>query len=75
MGQAPGQESNGGGTYCAIASLALMNRLDEIPNRELLLHWLVILYFLLFVNTNLNLFIFCYRLIVKFQVFKVEPIK
>mmetsp|Transcript_772 Transcript_772/g.1187 ORF Transcript_772/g.1187 Transcript_772/m.1187 type:complete len:345 (+) Transcript_772:28-1062(+) len=41
MGQAPGQESNGGGTYCAIASLQLMGKLDEIPDRELLLHWLM----------------------------------
>ena len=41
MGQAPGQESNGGGTYCAVASLALMGRLDDIPDRETLLQWLV----------------------------------
>ena len=47
MGQAPGQESNGGGTYCALASLSLMGRLDDIPNKEALLHWLVILPFLL----------------------------
>lgn len=30
FGQGPGQESHGGSTYCAIASLALMGRLDEI---------------------------------------------
>jgi len=41
MGQAPGQESNGGGTYCALASLSLMGRLDDIPNKEALLHWLI----------------------------------
>ena len=41
MGQAPGQESNGGGTYCALASLQLMGKMDKIPNRELLLHWLM----------------------------------
>ena len=41
MGQAPGQESNGGGTYCSVASLALMGKLDKIKNPEKLIHWLV----------------------------------
>lgn len=49
MGQAPGQESNGGGTYCAVASLALMDRLDDIPNMDLLLHWLVDIFFFCFI--------------------------
>lgn len=30
FGQGPGQESHGGSTYCAIASLALLNRLDVV---------------------------------------------
>jgi geranylgeranyl transferase type-1 subunit beta len=30
FGQGPGQESHGGSTYCAVAALALMNRLDAL---------------------------------------------
>ena len=38
--QGPGQESQGGSTYCAVASLSLANKLDTIHNPEHLLSWL-----------------------------------
>ncbi|GAM17726.1 hypothetical protein SAMD00019534_009010, partial [Acytostelium subglobosum LB1] len=38
--QVPGQEAHGGSTYCALASLALMGRLDELRNRDRLIQWL-----------------------------------
>jgi len=41
IGQAPDEESHGGSTYCALASLALMGRLDDFPNRDKLLKWLI----------------------------------
>ncbi|GKY99234.1 hypothetical protein MPSEU_000878700 [Mayamaea pseudoterrestris] len=41
----PGQEGHGGSTFCAIASLALMQRLDDVVNegnwRHELIHWCV----------------------------------
>jgi len=42
IGQGPGQESHGGSTYCAVASLWLMGRLDELDGREHLIRWLVL---------------------------------
>ncbi|KAK0570078.1 geranylgeranyl transferase type-1 subunit beta [Tilletia horrida] len=40
FGQGPGQESQGGSTYCALASLALASRLDAVPNLEQTIDWL-----------------------------------
>merc|ERR1712130_15944 len=37
----PGAEGHGGSTFCAIASLTLMNRLNEIPDMACLLKWLM----------------------------------
>jgi geranylgeranyl transferase type-1 subunit beta len=39
LGQGPGQESHGGSTYCGVAALWLMDRLDEYPDRERLVRW------------------------------------
>ncbi|KAI9503394.1 hypothetical protein GGI25_001828 [Coemansia spiralis] len=39
--QAPFQESHGGHLYCCIASLALMGRLDALPDRSRTLRWAV----------------------------------
>ncbi|KAJ2883094.1 geranylgeranyl transferase type-1 subunit beta [Coemansia aciculifera] len=39
MTQAPFQESHGGHLYCCVASLALMGRLDAIPDRQRTLKW------------------------------------
>ncbi|RKP19629.1 terpenoid cyclases/Protein prenyltransferase [Rozella allomycis CSF55] len=36
IGQGPGQESHGGSTFCAIASLYLLNRLNEIDTQKTL---------------------------------------
>jgi len=41
IGQGPGQESHGGSTYCAVASLHLMDRMEDLPNKEGLIHWCV----------------------------------
>ena len=41
FGQGPFLESHGGSTYCALASLALLGKMNDIPDRPLLLHWLV----------------------------------
>eukprot|EP00003_Mantamonas_plastica_P028739 TRINITY_DN6657_c0_g1_i4.p1 TRINITY_DN6657_c0_g1~~TRINITY_DN6657_c0_g1_i4.p1 ORF type:complete len:268 (+),score=43.44 TRINITY_DN6657_c0_g1_i4:254-1057(+) len=41
IAQGPSQEAHGGSTYCGLAALKLMNRLDELPNQDLLLRWLV----------------------------------
>jgi len=44
FGQNPGTESHGGSTYCAIASLSLLNKLDLILNNDkckLLERWAV----------------------------------
>ncbi|KAJ1962169.1 geranylgeranyl transferase type-1 subunit beta [Dipsacomyces acuminosporus] len=37
--QAPFQESHGGHLYCCVASLALMDRLDAIPDKQRTLQW------------------------------------
>ncbi|KAI8325539.1 terpenoid cyclases/Protein prenyltransferase [Martensiomyces pterosporus] len=37
--QAPFQESHGGHLYCCVASLALMGRLDAIPDKQRTLRW------------------------------------
>eukprot|EP00003_Mantamonas_plastica_P028738 TRINITY_DN6657_c0_g1_i2.p1 TRINITY_DN6657_c0_g1~~TRINITY_DN6657_c0_g1_i2.p1 ORF type:complete len:344 (+),score=66.62 TRINITY_DN6657_c0_g1_i2:31-1062(+) len=39
IAQGPSQEAHGGSTYCGLAALKLMNRLDELPNQDLLLRW------------------------------------
>ncbi|KAJ2789623.1 geranylgeranyl transferase type-1 subunit beta, partial [Coemansia linderi] len=39
MTQAPFQESHGGHLYCCVSSLALMGRLDAIPDRQRTLKW------------------------------------
>ncbi|KAJ2719137.1 hypothetical protein GGI07_005402 [Coemansia sp. Benny D115] len=39
LSQAPLHESHGGHLYCCIASLALMGRLDALPDRSRTLHW------------------------------------
>lgn len=36
----PGDESHGGATYCAIASLKLWNALDRIRDKKMLAYWL-----------------------------------
>jgi geranylgeranyl transferase type-1 subunit beta len=41
IGQGLGQESHGGSTYCAVAALVLMGRLDELPEKDALVHWCV----------------------------------
>lgn len=44
LGQGPGLESHGGSTYCGVAALALMGRLDTaltIMQREGLVGWLI----------------------------------
>lgn len=41
FGMAPGLEGHGGSTYCAVAALALMGRLDRIRDRRALLRWCV----------------------------------
>lgn len=40
FGQGPGQESQGGSTYCAISALSLADQLDTIDHPEQLLSWL-----------------------------------
>lgn len=39
FGMAPSTESHGGCSYCAVAALAMMGRLDQCPRREELLRW------------------------------------
>ena len=39
--QGPFQESHGGSTYCAVAALWLMGKLDGVPNRDGLIRWLL----------------------------------
>eukprot|EP01119_Soliformovum_irregulare_P019623 TRINITY_DN625_c0_g1_i1.p1 TRINITY_DN625_c0_g1~~TRINITY_DN625_c0_g1_i1.p1 ORF type:complete len:337 (+),score=22.79 TRINITY_DN625_c0_g1_i1:3-1013(+) len=39
IGQGPGQESHGGSTYCAVAALFLMGRLDDLPRKDDLVKW------------------------------------
>jgi len=41
IGQGPGLESHGGSTYCAIAALKLMGKLDELPRKKELIQWCV----------------------------------
>eukprot|EP01105_Mastigella_eilhardi_P020118 TRINITY_DN4774_c0_g1_i1.p1 TRINITY_DN4774_c0_g1~~TRINITY_DN4774_c0_g1_i1.p1 ORF type:complete len:354 (-),score=72.53 TRINITY_DN4774_c0_g1_i1:70-1131(-) len=41
FGQRPHQESHGGSTYCALASLALLGELHRIPRMDDLVAWLV----------------------------------
>jgi geranylgeranyl transferase type-1 subunit beta len=41
FGISPGLEGHGGATYCALSSLYFLDRLDELPRRELLVQWLV----------------------------------
>jgi len=40
-GQGVGQESHGGSTYCALASLALLNKLERVRHRKRLIQWLL----------------------------------
>ncbi|KAJ3272759.1 Geranylgeranyl transferase type-1 subunit beta [Terramyces sp. JEL0728] len=40
FGCAPENESHGGSTYCAVAALALMGKLDKVKNDNLI-HWLI----------------------------------
>jgi len=39
FGQVPGAEAHGGSTFCAIASLSLMNFLDQLDHRDELIRW------------------------------------
>jgi len=41
IAQGPHEESHGGSTFCALASLALMGKLDTLPYQNRLLRWLV----------------------------------
>ncbi|KAL4468180.1 hypothetical protein ABPG72_017161 [Tetrahymena utriculariae] len=41
FGLNPNMESHGGSTFCAIASLSILNELHQIPNQTKLIHWLV----------------------------------
>lgn len=41
FGQSPGEESHGGATYCALASLSLFNRLDSLPDPPRCVRYLV----------------------------------
>ena len=41
FGQGPLQESHGGSTYCAIASLVLMGKLHELKRRQDVVRWLI----------------------------------
>eukprot|EP01016_Furgasonia_blochmanni_P040626 TRINITY_DN5199_c0_g1_i5.p1 TRINITY_DN5199_c0_g1~~TRINITY_DN5199_c0_g1_i5.p1 ORF type:complete len:396 (+),score=44.93 TRINITY_DN5199_c0_g1_i5:64-1251(+) len=39
FGLRPGLESHGGGTYCCLASLMLMDKFDVLPNKEQIVDW------------------------------------
>jgi geranylgeranyl transferase type-1 subunit beta len=39
FGQTPGAEAHGGSTFCAVASLSLMNRLDDLDHQDDLIRW------------------------------------
>ena len=39
FGQIPGSEAHGGSTFCAIAALSLMNRLDQLDHQDQLIRW------------------------------------
>ena len=36
---APMTESHGGCSYCAVAALSMLGRLDDVPRRDQLLQW------------------------------------
>eukprot|EP01133_Synstelium_polycarpum_P013417 gene13417-15809_t len=40
IGQGPGQEAHGGSTYCGLATLALLGKIDQLEDREGLIGWL-----------------------------------
>lgn len=37
----PGFEAHGGGTFCALSSLYLLKKINDLPKRELVVEWLV----------------------------------
>eukprot|EP01086_Lenisia_limosa_P013848 TRINITY_DN4344_c0_g1_i1.p1 TRINITY_DN4344_c0_g1~~TRINITY_DN4344_c0_g1_i1.p1 ORF type:complete len:336 (-),score=49.92 TRINITY_DN4344_c0_g1_i1:42-1049(-) len=39
LGQEPGNEGHGGVTFCGVAALSVLNKLDEIQNPDQLLRW------------------------------------
>jgi geranylgeranyl transferase type-1 subunit beta len=39
FGQTPGAEAHGGSTFCAIAALSLMDRLNDLDHQDNLIHW------------------------------------
>ncbi|UJR31044.1 hypothetical protein I4U23_018554 [Adineta vaga] len=39
FGQVPGAEAHGGSTFCAIAALSLMNRLNDLDHQDKLIRW------------------------------------
>jgi geranylgeranyl transferase type-1 subunit beta len=39
FGQIPGSEAHGGSTFCAIAALSLMNRLNQLDHQDDLIRW------------------------------------
>jgi len=41
IGQGPKEESHGGSTFCALASLSLIGRMDSLPHKDKLLKWLI----------------------------------
>jgi len=41
LAQAEGQESHGGSTYCALATLSLIEKLDALPHKDKLIQWLL----------------------------------
>ena len=41
FGQNPGAEAHGGSTFCAIAALSLMNRLDDLDHQDNLIRWCI----------------------------------
>lgn len=41
LGQGPGQESQGGSTFCGVASLAVLDRLKDMETRDRVVDWCV----------------------------------
>eukprot|EP01094_Clydonella_sp_ATCC50884_P015448 TRINITY_DN2604_c0_g1_i1.p1 TRINITY_DN2604_c0_g1~~TRINITY_DN2604_c0_g1_i1.p1 ORF type:complete len:397 (+),score=101.41 TRINITY_DN2604_c0_g1_i1:171-1193(+) len=41
FGQGPEQEAHGGSTYCALAALSLLGRIDELEGKDSLVRWLL----------------------------------
>lgn len=41
FGLQPGLESHGGATYCALVSLKIIGKLDELENKTRLINWLI----------------------------------